>query len=221
MFKNRHFMMGLGIGLIVGALLLQMMNLGQNQSGQVWTKQRVEEAAKVLNLKVVEEGAELLTEEEWKLKMETLDQNGGLDDESESSSDQANSATVPVEETQKPATPEEPKNPETTQAPQSKEVSPAKNGSPTPTTSATKPTTPAAPSKPQKAKVEYKVVSGSTLTGIAEGLEKSGVISDKEAFIKRAKEKKVNTKIRTGTYNFEVGEDYNSIIAKLTAKPKY
>ncbi|MNI77575.1 YceG-like family protein [compost metagenome] len=68
--------------------------------------------------------------------------------------------------------------------------------------------------------MEYKVVSGSTLTGIAEGLEKSGVISDKEAFIKRAKAKKINTKIQTGTYNFEVGEDFNSIIKKLTAKQK-
>ncbi|SDE68916.1 hypothetical protein SAMN04488542_101398 [Fontibacillus panacisegetis] len=215
MFKNRHFMMGLGIGLIIGALLLQLMNLGQSQTGQLWTKQKIEDAAKELDLKVVENGTELLTEEEWKQKMESLDESGGLDGEPESSSNQGESQTKPVEETKKPATPEEP------QTPQDKKVSSVNNESPVTTPSTEQPAAPAAPAKPKKVIVEYKIVSGSTLTGIAEGLEKSGVITDKEAFIKRAKDKKVNTKIRTGTYNFEIGEDFNSIITKLTAKPKY
>ncbi|MNO11974.1 YceG-like family protein [compost metagenome] len=219
MFKNRHFMMGLGIGLIVGAVLLQLMNLGQRYSGQLATKQQIEEAAGKLGLKVVENEAELLTEEEWKLKMENSDE--AEEGSSDASADQGTTQTEPVQETEKPTAPEEPKTPESADTAKNNAAASENNKASTESPSADKPAAPAAPAEPKKATVEYKVAAGSTLTGIAEGLQKSGVISDKDAFIKKAKEKKVNTKIRTGTYHFVVGEDYISIITKLTAKPKY
>lgn len=66
----------------------------------------------------------------------------------------------------------------------------------------------------------YKISHGSTLTGVAEGLLKAGVISDKEAFLQAAKDKKINYKVRTGTFTFEQGEDFSSIISKISSTVK-
>lgn len=210
MFKNRHFMTGLGIGLIAGALLLQVMMLGQGNSGDLSTKQQVIDAASKLDLKVVDNGAILLTEEEWKLKSE----------ESVSVTDSIHES---INQTEAPNTPVEPNTPESAQPSKiTTDISSVGSEAPSNATSAEAPSAPEKPAvEPQKVSVEYIVVYGTTLTGLAEGLHKAGVISDENAFIKKANAKKVTTKIRTGTYYFNIGEDYSSIIAKLTAKPKY
>lgn len=221
MFKNRHFMIGLGIGLITGALLLQIMLLGQGNSGDLWTQQQVIDAAAKLDLKVVSNGETLLTEEEWKLKSEESNE----DEETGHSSD-TDSINGSINQTDAPGTPDAPAEPNTPESAQpsqtTTDTSSVSNEAPSDASSAKAPATPEAPVvEPQKVTVEYKVVYGTTLTELAEGLHKAGVISDKDAFIKKANAKKVTTKIRTGTYYFNIGEDYTSIIAKLTAKPKY
>ncbi|WP_410769227.1 hypothetical protein [Fontibacillus sp. BL9] len=195
MIRNRQFMTGLGIGLIVGALLLQVMLIGQGQAGKLKTREQVEQAAAALNLKVVETNQELLTEEEWKAKSEETEQP----EEGEAGG---------INETKDP---DDPEAPDTPAAPADPEDSDPSGSLAVPETA-----TPESPKEPDKGSVKYKIAYGSTLTGVAEGLHKAGVISDKEAFLKQAKAKHINTKVRTGTFTFEVGEDYNSIISKIS-----
>ncbi|MGV2788578.1 hypothetical protein GNF98_23505, partial [Clostridium perfringens] len=57
------------------------------------------------------------------------------------------------------------------------------------------------------------------LSDVANSLLRAGVIDNKQAFINKATEKKINTMIQSGTYSFTAGESYNSIITKITAKP--
>jgi len=202
MIKNRHFMMGLGIGLIVGALLLQLMMVGQGSKGKLWTKEQVEQAAALLNLKVVEHEDELLTKEEWEAQSE---QATGSDQNSQ-----------PVSEGKKADVPVDPKAPTTPDTPEATDVSVND------TSKATEPELPKTdvpeePTKPEAAEVQYKITYGNTLTNVADGLYKKGVIASKDEFIKKAKERKINAKIRTGTYSFKAGEDYDSIIDKIIA----
>lgn len=59
MIKNRSFMLGMGTGLITGALLLQLAMIGQGQSQQSstdpknMTREQLEKAAAGLNLRSV------------------------------------------------------------------------------------------------------------------------------------------------------------------------
>ncbi|GIP07855.1 MAG: endolytic transglycosylase MltG [Paenibacillus macerans] len=197
MIKNRHFMLGLGCGLIAGALLLQLMILGQG-GGKIYTAEQVKQAAEQLGLKVVAADEELLTEEQWQEKAGTGQEDGG--------------------EGVEPDVPASPKNPDAPQAPAAPAKPSSAENKPPASADAEKPQTPAKPAKPAAVSVEYKIAYGSTLAGVAEGLYKAGVITEKEAFLKAAKAKKINNKIRTGTYTFTEGEDYDSIIAKISPK---
>lgn len=196
MIKNRHFMLGLGSGLIAGALLLQLMLIGQG-GGALYTREQIRQAAEQAGLKVVEGDQELLTEEEWleKSGMENGGQNGAAEEPDSPVSPQNPSS---------PGAPNEPVQPGSGEEKPLSEPDQAQADSPV------------APSKPAAATVEYKIAYGSTLDGVAEGLYQSGVISDKEAFLDTAKAKKINYKVRTGTYTFQVGEDFSSIIAKIS-----
>ncbi|MGZ7444436.1 hypothetical protein [Paenibacillus sp. TH7-28] len=196
MIKNRHFMLGLGCGLIAGALLLQLMIFGQG-GGKLYTAEQVKQAAEQLGLKVVAADEELLTEEQWQEKAGNSQEDGG-----EGAEPEVPASTKAPDAPKAPAVPAKP--------------SPAEN-KPAASAEAEKPQTPAKPAKPAVS-VEYKIAYGSTLAGVAEGLYKAGVITDKEAFLKAAKAKKINNKIRTGTYTFSESEDYDSIIAKISPK---
>lgn len=198
MIRNRQFMTGLGIGLIVGALLLQIMMIGQGPNGKLQTKEQIEQAAAALNLKVVSADQELLTEEEWQEKAEQ--EQAGLDEGIKS---------------ENPVDPSNPDAPNTPGAPDDPDLPGGKGAVSVPET-----TSPASPKEPDKATVTYKISHGSTLTGVAEGLLKAGVISDKEAFLQAAKDKKINYKVRTGTFTFEQGEDFGSIISKISSTVK-
>lgn len=191
MIRNRNFMIGLGIGLIAGALLLQLMLIGQGGSSNLRTKEEVERAAALLNLKVVEQNAVLLTEEEWRAQNEQ------------------NSDSEPGEDASSVQSPESPSSP----------VSPA---SPTVPDSKSEEETDADDSgngsalNPGTSYIEYKISQGTTLSGVAEGLLQAGIISDKAAFLQQANAKEINYTVRAGAYQFETGEDYASIIKKLS-----
>ncbi|MGG4553160.1 hypothetical protein [Paenibacillus humicus] len=213
MFRNRNFMLGLGIGLIVGAFLLQLMNLGQGQQNKPVTVEQIQQAAEKLRLKVVSEDERLLTEEEWKAEMEK----------------KAEEATA--EEPAQPKQPDTPDKPAVPQEPQSD----GGGASGSSATSKSETAVPAAPeqpdakaptaaesasvNQPEPVTVKYKIAYGDSLTAVADGLKKAGVISSSEAFIKEASKRGINTKIRTGTYSFQIGEKYSSIITKITTKP--
>lgn len=217
MFRNRHFMLGLGAGLIIGAFLLQIMNIGQGQQNKPVTIEQVQQAAEKLNLKVVGEDEQLLTEEEWEAKLE-----------------QKAEEEAAAGEKAQPKQPEAPESPSPPQEPQS-DSGKASDPSSTSKSEAAAPTAPMQPDttapktvesadpavvkKPVPVTVKYKIAYGDSLTAVADGLKQAGVISSSEAFIKEASKRGINTKIRTGTYSFQIGEKYSSIITKITAKP--
>jgi hypothetical protein len=203
MNMNRSFMSGLGIGLIIGAVLLQLMIVGKSQVSQMKdqpdedtvTREQIEEQAKTLDLKVVESSKPLLTEEEWKqLKLE------------ESANMQGESIEAPVK-SKTAVEPVEPSSP----------VKPTEKNSVKPTSKVKVPIAPSlVPVKKEPfEKVSYKINKGSSLTDVAEGLEQIDVISDRNLLIKEATKQKVNTKILEGNYTFFKGESYESIISKI------
>lgn len=200
MIKNRVFMLGLGIGLVAGAVLLQLMFIGEqamspSQPQDVkWTSEQIEEAAKSLDMKVVDSSEELMTEEQWKEKMKT--ESGKMKGTPVQSPDQA-------AKTDQPASPKAPQKPDS-----------AKKSSTDPAVN-----TPASPKKPEPTKIQYVIPGGSNLSDVASGLQKAGVIEDKQAFIDEATAQKINKFIQKGTYTFTAGEDMNSIIQKITKKP--
>lgn len=201
MIKNRHFMLGLGIGLIIGALLLQIMMIGQGSYKALTTVKEVQQAAAELNLKVVDNKVELLTEDEWRAKYpEDVLSNGDVE---------KGSTEDPVQ----PSSPDSPATP----------VSPVEPKTETDSSSIKKEEeiqidTPKSPEVPEPVVVEYRIRSGATLAGVASGLKKAGVISDETAFIKKASAKGINRKLQVGTYKFTKEEDFNSIISKITLK---
>lgn len=75
MIKNRSFMLGMGTGLITGALLLQLAMIGQGQSQQSsidpknMTREQLEKAAAELNLQINDSSDPKMTEEEWRNKV--------------------------------------------------------------------------------------------------------------------------------------------------------
>lgn len=200
MMKNRQFMLGLGCGLIAGALLLQLMLIGQGGNKELYTKEQIERAAVLVGLKVVEADQELLTEEEW------LERSGQAENPP---ADEAGNSTKSPEVPKQPNAPTVPETPDNPGTDDGQAVPGAKAGD-------TK--GPANPDSPQPATVEYKIVGGTTLEGVAQGLEQAGVIADKSAFLKTAVSKKINYKVRAGTYTFEAGEDFDSIISKISPK---
>ncbi|MDP4097513.1 peptidase [Paenibacillus sp. P96] len=201
MIKNRAFMLGMGMGLILGALLLQLAIIGQGQTvayvaSDELTREELEAAAERLGLQISERDKPLMTEEEWRQK--AIEQGNQAPEEP----DTPKSTDAAAE----PEAPEQPRNtsPETA-APQAG-ASTAK--------------TPEQPAAPAVSLIRYQIAPGSNLRGVAEGLQKAGVLEDAGAFQNAATEQKINTKIRSGTYSFREGESFDSIITKITTPPK-
>ncbi|WP_431089389.1 endolytic transglycosylase MltG [Paenibacillus sp. 8b26] len=213
MIKNRSFMLGMGTGLITGALLLQLAMIGQGQSQpssvdpKNMTREQLEEAAAGLNLQISDSSDPKMTEEEWRNKVIKEGNKTPV-------------APKKAEAAQIPSTPKKPasstpsaasKPSASTSALQSPDKPQTKGSSAT--------TTPDMPKHPATPQVQYSIASGSNLRSVASGLQKAGVVSDASAFEAEAKAQRINTKIRTGTYEFTKGEDFGSIITKITKKP--
>lgn len=196
MIKNRMFMMGLGSGLVIAAVLLQLMWIGQGATAsetKELTKEKLVAAAEALDMQVVEGTDELMTAEQWEEKK--LGEGDGESEDAE---------PVDKPEATKPEAPEKPE----TDAQKKQEAS-------------SQVTNPAKPKTPAKAEasVQVKIPSGNNLSDVANSLLNAGVIDNKQAFIRKATENKINTRILSGTYSFTIGESYNSIITKITTKP--
>ncbi|PQP80636.1 hypothetical protein C0Q44_25700 [Paenibacillus sp. PCH8] len=204
---KRSLWIGLGSGMIVGAVLLQLATVGQNalsdsnldpeQTANI-TKEQLETAAKSLDMKLVGSEEELYTEAEWVEKKKQ-----------ESSKLQGTTATEPgtVTPTKTPAEPEKPQQPAGSASKEQKEITQPKT------------TEPSTPSNPKEATVSFKVRSGNSLAIVAGNLQTAGIVDDAQAFIKAGKAERINTKIQVGTYALEKGESFKSIIAKITKEP--
>ncbi|GIP21455.1 endolytic transglycosylase MltG [Paenibacillus sp. J22TS3] len=207
--KNRTFLLGLGVGLIAGALLLQIMLIGQGTaSSQLLTAQQVKEAAQRFNLKVYDEAEKVYTAQEWEAKPKEAKPG-----------EQTSPETKKPVEPKAPSSTTDPAKPDSASAPKEPAapdgVDKSSTAPDTPKTTTPKQTE--APKKPET--ISFKISSGDTLSKVADNLKKSGIIDDKSAFIQKAVDKKSNYRLQTGTYSFEEGESAASIISKITSKP--
>lgn len=204
---KRSLWIGLGSGMIIGAVLLQLATVGQNalsdsnldpEQTANMTKEQLETAAKTLDMKLVGSEEELYTEAEWVAKKKQ-----------ESSELQGSTATPPktATSTETPAEPENPQEPAASEVEGQKEITEPKT------------TEPVTPSNPKGATVSFKVRSGNSLAIVAANLKTAGIVDDAQAFIKAGKAERINTKIQVGTYALEKGESFKSIIAKITKEP--
>ncbi|WP_063566386.1 endolytic transglycosylase MltG [Paenibacillus sp. O199] len=206
---KRSLWIGLGSGMIVGAVLLQLAMVGQNALSESsldpelatanLTKEQLEAAAKSMDMKLVASDDELYTEAEWVNKKKQ-----------ESSELQGKTATAPeaTDSAVKPEQPDDPKQPVNNESDKQNEV--------------TQPETiePSTPNSPEvAATVSFKVRSGNSLAIVAGNLEKAGIVDSAQAFIKAGRAERINTKIQVGTYDLEKGESFKSIIAKITKEP--
>lgn len=64
--------------------------------------------------------------------------------------------------------------------------------------------------------IEFKISSGDTLSDIANNLIDLSIIEDKEEFIKFVKDKKLDKKLRPGTYKLKPNLSYSSILEILS-----
>ncbi|MFJ2042360.1 peptidase [Paenibacillus taichungensis] len=206
---KRSLWIGLGSGMIVGAVLLQLATVGQNALSESsldpelatanLTKEQLESAAKSMDMKLIASDDELYTEAEWVNKKKQ-----------ESSELQGKTATAPeaTDSAVKPEQPDNPKQPVNNESDKQNEV--------------TQPETiePSTPNSPEvAATVSFKVRSGNSLAIVAGNLEKAGIVDSAQAFVKAGRAERINTKIQVGTYDLEKGESFKSIIAKITKEP--
>ncbi|MDK8193425.1 hypothetical protein QP794_25365 [Paenibacillus sp. UMB7766-LJ446] len=206
---KRSLWIGLGSGMIVGAVLLQLATVGQNALSESnldpdvatanLTMEQLEAAAKSMDMKLVASDDELYTETEWVAKKKQ-----------ESSELQGKTATAPeaAKSAEEPEQPENPQQPATNESGNQNEVNQPKT------------TEPSTPNNPEAAAtVSFKVRSGNSLAIVAGNLEKAGIVDSAQAFIKAGRAERINTKIQVGTYDLEKDESFKSIIAKITKEP--
>lgn len=197
MIRNRTFMMGLGAGLVLGALLFQLMLIGErsmNPSPQTLSKEEVVKAAESLNLKVVEDSEKLMTKEQWEESIKD-----GKGEKQEAEDPKAPSAPDTGAQPSQPVKPNAPKE--------------TKEPAGTPEARA-----PEKPGKPAPAQIPHNIKRG-TLADVAEGLERAGIIESREALIKAASARGINRIVQQGTFYFTPGESLDSIIGKISSKP--
>ncbi|MEK4851612.1 hypothetical protein NST04_17330 [Paenibacillus sp. FSL H7-0756] len=206
MMKNRFFMLGLGIGLIAGALLLQLMIAGR---AAPLTKEELIRQAASLNLTVLDpaEAAATATPSPEKAA------------ETEASGAPAATPVTPVTPASTPVVPPKPAAVPNAAATPGKPSAPAQpQSTAAPVTKA--PAKPEAPVAAVDGAITLKIPTGITLAQTADLLAEAGVIEDKNKFLKTANSRKVNTIIQYGSYNFTKGESINSIIDKLITVKK-
>lgn len=172
MRKYRSGLMGLGIGLMIGASMLQLILAAQDQSKPL-TREQLEKKAEAAGYVVYSADKPLYTEEELQAKIEEAIQ-------------QAQKKAEAAEPTSAPSDKQEIEPPAKT--------SPESDASPSASPGATD-------SEDPKATTLY-VKTGMTLTEVAAKLEQLGVVEDGDDFLDKcwsiAKDLKVGTAVFTG-----------------------
>ncbi|ETT53694.1 hypothetical protein MKZ07_09645 [Paenibacillus sp. FSL P4-0338] len=200
MIKNRFFMLGLGIGLIAGALLLQLMIAGR---ALPLTKEELIRQAASMNLTIVDPAEAAATATPSPEKAAEAKTSGAP------AATPASTPVVPPKPAAAPSVAATPGKPSAPAQPQS-------TASPVTKT----PVTPEAPVAVVDGVISLKIPTGITLAQTADLLAEAGVIEDKNKFLQTADSRKVNTIIQYGSYSFNKGESINSIIDKLITVKK-
>jgi len=201
MIKNRSFMIGLGSGLVAGALLLQLMN---SAGAAVPTKEQVVRDAAKLNLKVSDQSEKLLTEEEWAALQEQGSGENAKTDNGAPAEPAAAKSPSPA------GAPEGAASPDTAATP----ANPSPPGDSAVKTPAVTPAPAPASSDPNE--ITLRVPNGSTLRDVADLLALGGIIKDTGAFLREGNSRGIAKNIQYGKYSFKKGESLDSIFKKLT-----
>ncbi|WP_340024080.1 hypothetical protein MHI24_03020 [Paenibacillus sp. FSL K6-1096] len=213
MMKNRYFMLGLGAGLIAGALLLQLMIAGR--AAPMTREELVREAAR-LNLTVVDPADAAAQATASPDEGAPGGPAQGVDGEPAAEATQAavpSATPAPAATPKAAAAPSAAATPGSPSAPAQPESSPAGGEA----------KAPAAPESPESAAngaISVRIPTGITLAQTADVLAEAGVIQDKDKFLQAANSRKVNKIIQYGSYSFAKGESINSIIDKLITVKK-
>ncbi|MCL9660164.1 hypothetical protein L2089_05670 [Paenibacillus hunanensis] len=227
MIKNRSLMIGIGIGIILGAVLLQLVNIGKGQtmlSGAQLTPEQIQQAAQAQNMQVYTADQKVYTKEQWQ---ELVKQEEEKKKQSQQSGQQ--STTKEPEETKQPTSPESPEQPSTsgTKSSTSSSTQSSANGTQSGSASGTvntpsQPTTPTTTTKNTASTNTsgnwFTVSSGQMLNDIAFNLKKQGLIKSQGDFINRASQLNVNKKLQVGSYQISSGQSYDDILRTLSGQ---
>ncbi|SFE16999.1 hypothetical protein SAMN04487969_101441 [Paenibacillus algorifonticola] len=189
MFKNRFFLTGLGIGIIIGALLLQMMIIGESSQQKLSNRDSAG----------AEQEEKIYSQSEVDAILEAQRATSSIKEESE--------ATV----SPSPAvTPEQ--TPSQSSAPQaSATASPKPTAAPADNSSAT------ADTGGNTIRKMVRIQAGTNLTAASELLAKEQLISDKAAFIRKMKQEK--KLVRAGYFLFSGNPSLTEVITTITTQP--
>ncbi len=227
MIKNRSLMIGIGIGIILGAVLLQLVNIGKGQtmlSGAQLTPEQIQQAAQAQNMQVYTADQKVYTKEQWQ---ELVKQEEEKKKQSQQSGQQ--STTKEPEETKQPTSPESPEQPSTSgmKSSTSSSTQSSANGTQSGSASGTvntpsQPTTPTTTTKNTASANTsgnwFTVSSGQMLNDIAFNLKKQGLIKSQGDFINRASQLNVNKKLQVGSYQISSGQSYDDILRTLSGQ---
>ncbi|MFC5532484.1 hypothetical protein [Cohnella yongneupensis] len=195
MRKYRSWLMGLGIGLIVGASMLQLILAAKdqagNKSGMPLTRAQLEEEASKAGFVVYSANEKVYTEDELQAKL----------DEAKKATEQP--AATPTASQEAPST----DNANTTQQ---------QDQTGTKAPEATPSASPSAPPAEDPVAVTLYVRPGMNLTEVANKLEELGVVEDAKDFIDKCWS--ISKDLEVGTAVFTGKPTYRDIMTELTRR---
>lgn len=191
--------------MIVGAILLQLVNIGKGQTmmnGTQLTPEQLQEAAQAQNMQVFSSDQKVYTAEQWKQLQ--------AEEAAKKEEAQNGSKATSTKEPEAPTSPQQPKASTNESTSKPKQPSNTQNSQ----TQQSK-----APTSPKSPNVIFTINPGENLDDVAFSLKKEGLISSQSEFISKASERKANTKLQIGTFEIGTKQDYDDIISVITGQP--
>lgn len=189
MFKNRFFLTGLGIGIIIGALLLQMMIIGESSQQKLSNRDNADAGQE----------EKIYSQSEVDAIIEAERAASSIKEESEA-------AAVPSPTVSPKPTPSE------STAPLA-----SASASPKPTEAPADHSASAADKDVDTIRKMVRIQAGTNLTAASELLAKEKLISDKAAFIRKMKQEK--KLVRAGYFLFTGKPTLAEVITTITTQP--
>lgn len=211
MIDKRSLLLGLGIGLVAGALALQLMQAGREQNERLAELGRLagEEA-----LYTQSEVDEMIAEAEERIRRELARESpDGRPEEAEAGNPSPEGAAFGADAGREDAVPEDTAGGST----EGGERPEADGGDAGTAEAASETASEAAADGAAETAIRVRIRPGMTLTQTARLLESEGVIEDADALIERMARK--STKIRAGYYNFTGRETLEEVQTIITSPP--
>lgn len=197
MRKHRSWLMGFGIGLIVGAIMLQMITFAEKQNAPLPQEQMTPEE---LSDEAKKAGLLLLTQEQLDARVQEAVAASEQEGQGESSGEEGDSGQPDASGEEQTAS-EAPDGSETNAAPSATSNSESEE---------------APPAAEATEQLSLYISYGMSLTEVGQELLKLGVIDDVKVFIEETRP--VATKMKVGTAVFKGKPTYQEIMDELVRK---